>query len=83
MIDHGAIETEDVERKPDGMPHVVIGLTVLVAALLAMLSIALLWVDNFAARFGIIGLGVITLFVLIGRLQRKAARDRDHVHPSR
>jgi hypothetical protein len=83
VIDDGAATTEDVEREPDGMPHAVIGLTVLVSALLAVLCITLLWVDSLAAQIAVVTLVVVTLFVLVGRLQRKAARDRDHVHPSR
>lgn len=83
MTDRDVVKPEDVERKPDGIPHMVIALTVLVAALLVIMSIALLSVETVAARVALVTLGMLTLFVLIGRLQRKAARDRDHVHPSR
>lgn len=78
-----AIGLEDVQREPDGMPHVVIGLTVLFSALLAILSLVMLWADTVSGRLGAIILAVIVLPVLVYRLQLKAARERDHDHPSR
>ena len=72
--------TEDLDREPDGVPHSVIGFTALFSTMLALL-VALMFAtgSHFAAALII----VIAIPVLVSTLRRKAARDRDHLHPSR
>ena len=72
----------DREREPDGIPHVVIGLTALFCVLFAMLLVALLLTGTTSGRVGAVILGFVAIPVVVSRLQRKAARDRDHKHPS-
>lgn len=74
---------EDVERQPDGVPHVVIGLTALFSVALAALLIGMFHsVPGFGSIFAIAML-VIALPLLVFKLGAKAERDRDHDHPSR
>jgi len=75
--------TEDLDREPDGVPHTVVGLTALFSVMLAML-VAFMWLTGSnVARFAAIALAVLAIPTLVASLRRKAARDRDHVHPSR
>jgi hypothetical protein len=75
--------TEDLDREPDGVPHAVVGLTALFSVMLAML-VAFMWLTGSgAARFAAIALVALAIPTLVASLRRKAARDRDHVHPSR
>lgn len=74
---------EDPERQPDGVPHVVIGLTALSSVLFAAVLIS---VVRSGPSFGSILVGILVAIavpVLVLRLGAKAERDRDHVHPSR
>jgi Flp pilus assembly protein TadB len=75
--------TEDLDREPDGVPHRVVGLTAFFSVMLAMLV-------GFMALFGgTVGrvlaaiLCLLAIPVLVRTLNRKADRERDHVHPSR
>lgn len=75
-------EPEDLEREPDGMPHAVIGLTVLLSVGLAMVAGAFFLLDS-PARIWVVLLALIAIAVTIVKLTLVADRDRDHVHPSR
>jgi hypothetical protein len=74
---------EDVDRQPDGIPHLVIGLTALFSVAIATVVIG---VFHAGATLGS-GAAVLIAFVgvplLVFRLGAKAERDRDHDHPSR
>ncbi|MBX3162201.1 MAG: hypothetical protein KF773_39925 [Deltaproteobacteria bacterium] len=67
---------EDVERKPDGVPHEVIGHTAFIAVMIAMLVAALLLFG------GPVGVVLTVLLLLIGvpmivsRLSRKSQYER-------
>jgi len=75
--------TEDLDREPDGVPHTVVGLTALFSVMLAML-VAFMWLTGSSvARFAAIALAVLAIPTLVASLRKKAARERDHVHPSR
>jgi ABC-type phosphate transport system permease subunit len=80
VIQRDAIEPEDVQREPDGIPHAVIGLTVLFAAVFAVM---MLWMDTASGRVGAVIVALVALPIIVLRLQRMAERDRDHRHPSR
>jgi hypothetical protein len=74
---------EDLDRQPDGVPHLVIGLTALLSVGLAA---ALIGIFHSGAALGT-GIAVVIALVaiplLVFRLDAKAERDRDHEHPSR
>jgi len=75
--------TEDLDREPDGVPHDVVGLTALFSVMLAML-VAFMWLTGSrVGRFGAVALVVLAIPTLVTTLRKKAARDRDHTHPSR
>lgn len=73
---------EDLDRQPDGVPHKVVGMTALFSVMLAMLC-AFMFLAGGAARIAGIVLVVLAVPVLVTMLRRTAARDRDHLHPSR
>jgi hypothetical protein len=75
--------TEDVDRKPDGVPHVVVGMTALFAVMFAVLVSALFYVGSTTGKVGAIVLLCLAAPILASKLKAKADRDRDHVHPSR
>lgn len=77
--DPGPTPHEDLERKPDGVPHDVVGLVALFS-----------WFASLAAAFFLVATGrvvavvvslAVTIFIIV-RLYRRAERNRDHVHPS-
>jgi hypothetical protein len=75
--------TEDLDREPDGVPHNVVGLTALFSVMLAML-VAFMWLTgSTAARFAAVALAALAIPTLVASLRKKAARERDHMHPSR
>ena len=74
--------TEDLQRQPDGIPHVVIGLTALFCVLFAMLLVAILLTGTSISKVAAVVLALVALPVAAIGLQRKAARQRDHDHPS-
>lgn len=75
--------TEDLDREPDGVPHNVVGLTALFSVMLAML-VAFMWLTGSGVgRFAAIALVLLAIPTLVATLRNKAARDRDHFHPSR
>lgn len=74
---------EDIERQPDGVPHLVIGLTALFSVAIAA---ALISVFHAGAALGTgvaVVVALIAIPLLVFRLDAKADRDRDHEHPSR
>ena len=75
--------TEDLDREPDGVPHVVVGLTALFSVMLAMLVAFMFMTGGTAGRVGAIVLAVIAIPTVVTVLREKASRERDHVHPSR
>lgn len=75
--------TEDLDREPDGMPHHVIGLTALFSVMLAMLVGFMILAGGTVSRVAAIILAALAVPVLVSSLRRKAATDRDQLHPSR
>jgi hypothetical protein len=74
---------EDLDRALDGAPHSVIGLTALFSVMLAMLVAFMFLTGKRVLMFAAVLLLVIAIPALVTGLRRKAARDRDHLHPSR
>lgn len=74
---------EDLDREPDGVPHVVVGLTALFSVMLALLVAFMFLSGSNVARVAAIVLALMAVPVLVSSLRTKAARERDHVHPSR
>ena len=75
--------TEDLDREPDGMPHQVIGLTVLFSVMLAMLVAFMVLAGGTVSRVAAVILVVLAVPVLVSSLRRRSDRDRDQIHPSR
>jgi hypothetical protein len=75
--------TEDLDREPDGMPHHVIGLTALFSVMLAMLVGFMILAGGTVSRVAAIILALLAIPVLVSTLRRRAAADRDQLHPSR
>ena len=75
--------TEDLDREPDGVPHRVVGLTALFAVMLAMLLGFMFLRDSVVTKVAAVLIALFAIPVLVGRLGRTAAHERDHVHPSR
>ena len=75
--------TEDLDRMPDGVPHEVVGMTVLFSVMLALLVGFMFLLGGSVSRIMAIGLVVLAIPTLVGVLRRKADRERDHLHPSR
>jgi heme A synthase len=72
--------SEDLDRELDGVPHDVVGGTVFAAAALGALALFLLVAVHWAVALGV---GVLSLPILVSTLTRRSDRERDHVHPSR
>jgi hypothetical protein len=72
-------EHEDLDRLPDGVPHIVVGLTAACAVLLAIVLV-FAWSHD---QISIIALAAVVTPVLVSKLADKSERERDHVHPSR
>lgn len=75
--------TEDLDREPDGVPHKVVGLTALFSVMLAMLVAFMFIAGQGIVRIGAVVLALLAIPVLVSTLRNKAARERDHLHPSR
>jgi len=75
--------TEDLDREPDGVPHNVVGLTALFSVMLAMLVAFMFLTGHMFGKIAAVGLALIAIPTLVGSMRKKAARDRDHAHPSR
>jgi hypothetical protein len=74
---------EDIERQPDGVPHLVIGLTALFSVLLAAVLISMFRSGPTVGSVASVALALVAIPVLVSKLGAKAERDRDHDHPSR
>lgn len=74
---------EDIERQPDGVPHLVIGLTALFSVLLAAVLISMFRSGPTIGSIASVVLAIIAIPVLVSKLGAKAERERDHDHPSR
>jgi hypothetical protein len=75
--------TEDLDRQPDGVPHAVVGLTAGFSVILAMLVAFMFLTGSTVARVAAVVLAGIAIPMLVAMLRSKAARERDHAHPSR
>jgi hypothetical protein len=75
--------TEDLDREPDGVPHAVVGLTAFFSVVFALLVLTMFFIHSTVGKVGAATLLVLAVPVLVKQLNKKAARDRDHVHPSR
>ncbi len=75
--------TEDLDREPDGVPHDVVGFTALFSVMLAMLVAFMFLTGQLVGKITAVALAAIAIPTLVTMLGRKAARDRDHDHPSR
>ena len=75
--------TEDLDREPDGVPHEVVGLTALFSVMLAMLVAFMFLAGHGIVRVAAVALVLIAIPTLVAMLRKKAARERDHAHPSR
>ena len=75
--------TEDIDREPDGVPHNVVGLTALFSVILAILVAAMFLSGNLVAQVAAVALAALAIPTLVWTLRDKAARERDHIHPSR
>jgi hypothetical protein len=73
---------EDLDRQPDGIPPIVIGMTIVVAALFALATFGMIVVTTWFGRFATIAVAGLALAMLVSMRQR-IKRDRDRVHPSR
>jgi hypothetical protein len=75
--------TEDLDREPDGVPHVVIGLTALFSVMLAMLVGFMFLAGGTVSRVAAVILVLLAVPVLVSSLRKRAIRHRDVLHPSR
>ena len=75
--------TEDIDREPDGVPHSVVGLTALFSVVLAVLVAAMFLSGHVMGKVAAVALCALAIPTLVTTLRAKAARERDHVHPSR
>jgi len=77
------LSREDVERQPDGVPHLVIGLTALCSVLLAAVLIG---VCLSGLSLGLVAAALVivtSIPIMVMWLNAKADRERDRAHPSR
>jgi hypothetical protein len=74
---------EDVDRLPDGVPHLVIGLTALFSVVIAAVLISLFHSNAALGSGAAVLVAFVVVPLLVFRLGAKAERDRDHDHPSR
>ncbi len=75
--------TEDLDREPDGVPHVVIGLTALFSVMLAMLVGFMFLAGGTVIRVAAVVLVLLAIPTLVSSLRRRAVAGRDTLHPSR
>jgi hypothetical protein len=74
---------EDLEREPDGVPHLVIGLTALYSVGLAAMLIGIFHSGAALGTGVAVTIAVVAIPLLVFKLGAKADRERDHDHPSR
>jgi len=82
-VDEALGPTEDLDRQPDGMPHQVIAMTAGFSLMLALLVGVMFLAGTTASRVAAIVLVLLAVPTLVSVLRKRAARDRDHLHPSR
>ena len=71
---------EDLEREPDGVPHDIVARTAFASCLIAAVALALfMWMGWVGALMA----AAVAVPIMVLALQRKSARERDPVHPSR
>ena len=70
--------TEDLDRAPDGVPHVVVALGAITAIATALGAFAAL-----AEHHTVTGLALIAIGVLLLVTRARSRRDRARAHPSR
>lgn len=75
--------TEDLDREPDGVPHAVVGLTAFFSVMFALLCLSMFIIHSTVGKIGAVVMIGLAVPVLVGKLNKKAERDRDHIHPSR
>jgi hypothetical protein len=75
--------TEDLDRRLDGVPHAVVGLTALFSVMLAMLIAFMFLAGGMISRIAAVVLAFLAVPVIVTTLRRKAYRERDRLHPSR
>jgi len=75
--------TEDLDREPDGVPHRVVGFTAFFAVMLALLVAMMFIAGGTVGKVAAVLLAIVAIPVIVGSLRTKAARERDHVPPSR
>lgn len=74
--------SEDLDRSPDGVPHAVVGLTAFFSVVFAVLVLTMFFIHSSVGKVGAALLLVLAVPVLVKKLNKKAKRERDHVHPS-
>ncbi|MEO8841009.1 MAG: hypothetical protein ABI591_32710 [Kofleriaceae bacterium] len=74
--------SEDLDREPDGVPHAVVGLTAFFSVIFALLVLTMFFIHSTVGKVGAAVLLVLAVPLLVKKLNKKAQRDRDHVHPS-
>jgi Flp pilus assembly protein TadB len=75
--------TEDLDREPDGVPHRVVGFLALFCVMLAALVAFMFITGGTTSKIAAAVIVVLAIPVLVGSLNKKAQRERDHLHPSR
>lgn len=75
--------TEDLDRQPDGVPHVVVAQTAAFSVVFAILVLSLFFLSSIVAKVGAVTLILMAVPVMVKKLNKKAERERDHAHPSR
>lgn len=82
-VDEALGPTEDLDRQPDGMPHQVMAMIFGFSVMLALLVGIMFLAGNTISRVAAIVLIFLAVPTLVSVLRTRAARDRDHLHPSR
>jgi len=75
--------TEDLDRQPDGAPHGVVGLTAGFSVVLAVLVAGMMLTGHIIGVIAGVIIALIAIPVLVGGMRKKAASNRDQLHPSR
>lgn len=75
--------TEKRDRKAGGMPHRIVGLTALFAALLAMLLGAMFLFGSRRTEIVAIIIAALVVPVIVKKLATEARIERERLHPSR
>jgi len=82
-VDEALGPTEDLDREPDGVPHYVIGYTAGFSVMLALLVGLMFLAGSTTSRVMALVLVALAVPTVVSVLRTRAARDRDHLHPSR